>query len=341
LSHGQTFFYVGPSGGDFFDELNWNTLANGTGTTPDPNADPIPDSTTGAIALDLIIDGDTVDAAGQVDFGSGSLTLDPNSVLNITGAGNDLDINSSSGFSLTDAALTTNGDAVFEGIVNMSGGSVTSLTDDVEFQDNITLTVDGTSFTGGAGQPIFFDGFGAGSSITNASFTTTSRLGMRNAISVVMNDTTLDINNGGSDVDNVFAGLATGTSLTLNGTSSLLADSIEEDVLLILNDDATADLGGNLVRITADASTITLNSLGNVLTVQGPLDTLDPDYFDSRDFLIDGRSGVSYQDSLGVGWNITNWNGVDAVTLRLVPEPGSLMIALVCFAGALPVRRRR
>ena len=58
----NTFFYTGPANGDFFDESNWTTEPDGMGSSP--VGDPFVDSTTNAISLDLIIDGDAVDAAG-------------------------------------------------------------------------------------------------------------------------------------------------------------------------------------------------------------------------------------------------------------------------------------
>ncbi|MCA9239604.1 MAG: hypothetical protein KDA37_05370 [Planctomycetales bacterium] len=327
MAYAQTYFFVGPAGGSFFDEANWNDQADGLGT---PLAgDPLQDSASNAIALDLIIDGDTVDAPGEVDFGTGSLTLLSGSQLTVSAAGADLDINSNSTFSMTDATLIVDDVANFEGVSSFSGGSVTSLFNDVAFQDVfVNLTIDGTSFT--AADNIYFDGFvGA---ISNASFNSADRLGVRQSVAITMTSTDIVINSGLGDIDDVFAAAGAGSSLTLLGSSTLLADSVEEGAVLTLGGSTVANMGAQGSRITADGSTITMTSRDALLVV-AQLDPLDVDYVDSRPFLINGLTGLSYAAD-PFSWNVSNWNGSDAVTLQVIPEPGS---CILLAAGALLV----
>lgn len=335
----QTFFYTGPNGGDFFNETNWNSLADGTGVNP--AGDPLIDSTSNAITLDLIIDGDTVTANGQVDFGTGSLTLQSGSQLDVTGADNDFDINSNSTFSLTNATLNVDDVVNFEGDLTFVGGAVNALTDDIAFQDTITsMSIDGTTFT--AGDNVFFDGFAG--TVTNATFDSADRLGLRNNVAVVMSDTDVTVESGTGDIDDVFAAAALGSSLTLNGASTLLADSVEEGATLTLGGTTTATMGGQGARIVADGSTITLASLNAVLNV-GALDSGDIDFVDARTFLFNDFTGLSYAADPST-WNVTNWNGTDAVSLQLVsevtiPTPGSAALAITAAAAAFAARRRR
>lgn len=336
----QTYFFVGPSGGDFFDELNWNTAADGTGMSP--VGDLIPDDSTGAISLDLIIDGDTVEAAGQVDFGTGSLTLEAGSMLSITGNDNDLDINSDSSFSMTDATLSVFDIANFEGVSIFNGGSVTSVSDDIAFQDNfINLAIDGTTFT--AFDNIYFDGFAG--SIANATFNSGDRLGVRNEVQITMVDTFIDVAGGTGDVDSVFGVAGAGSTVTLTGDSTLIADSVEEGADLVLLGNTLAQMGAGGERIVfsnellppdLDQSTITIGSFGVTLEVVA---SIQVDVIDAREYLINGFTGLTYaQDSST--WNVTNWNGIDPVTLRIVPEPaGALLAALGLAAVRLRTRR--
>ncbi|MEQ8848883.1 hypothetical protein [Botrimarina sp.] len=321
------FYFVGPAGGDFFDEANWNDQPDGSGSSP--IGDAIPDSTTGAIAIDLVIDGDTVEAAGQVDFGPGSLTLAPGSMLSITGLDNDLDINDDSTFTLVDATLSVFDIANFEGVSVFVGGSVTSVTDDIAFQDNFAnLTIQGTAFS--AVDNIYFDGFNG--LIRDASFVSGDRLGVRNMVDVTMTDTFLEIASGSGDIDDVFSTDGAGSVLTLLGASTLIADSVEEDALLVLGGTTVANMGGQGERITADGSTITVTSLGVVLNVS-PITT------DTRGQLINGLTGLSYLDDPSA-WNVPDWNGLDAVSLSLIPEPAAgMLMASACVAG-LAARRR-
>lgn len=338
------FFFTGGVDNDFFNELNWTANADGTGANP--VGDPLTDSTTNAIALDLIIDGDSVVANGQVDFGTGSLTLQSGSLLSITGAGHDLDINSDSTFSLTDARVEVNDIINFEGTSTFSGGSVESITDDIAFQNNfINLTIDGTSFT--SFDTVYFDGPTPGS-ISNATFFVRDQFGIRDdgsgPANVVMTNTEINVDaNGGTsggDVQNIFSGDAIGSSLTLLGASTLRADAIEEGADLILGGTSVATLGVHFTeRIVADGSTITLNTTGAAINVVA-LDGQDPDFVDARAFLINGLTGQSYADTSGAGWNVTNWDGFSAVTLQVVPEPTCLVV-LVGALGIATVKRHR
>ncbi len=360
-AHAQTFFYVGPSGGDFFDEANWNDAADGTGAAPAGGT--INPGSAAEIALELVIDGDTVVANDNVDIGDdttftgGSLTLLSGSVFNITGAGNDFDYNQfANPFSLTDATFTADGDLRFKAqAASFTGGSVTALTDDIEFRSTLeNLFIDGTTFsvndTGGGEASLFFDnGPASGSvisvnSISNAEFNAgVDGFGMRFEIDLIMTDTTINVGGGLGPVENVFISGTThsiGSKLTLAGNSSLLADKIDNGIFLILEGNSTATLahtGSGLVSITPpEESQIILNSFGASLTVVNSIPLLE----DPRALIINGVTGLSYaaDDST---WNVQGWNGSDPVTLRIVPEPSSLAITSICLVAALMFSRRR
>ena len=320
-----TFFYTGPANGDFFDEANWNDAADGSGSAP--VGDPIVNSSSGAIAIDLVIDGDSVVANGQVDFGNGSLTINSGGQLEVTGAGNDVDFNTNSTFNFTDSTLIANGDVVLEGIANLSGGTVTSVTDDIEFQNNLTVNVNGTDFS--SGDNTFFNAFSG--SISNASFFSADRFGLSQNTAVVVTDTIINVLNGNGDVDDVFAAAGAGSSLTLLGNSQLIADTVEEGVDLIIGDSSTANLGGSGIEFLDNGSTITLLTLQASLQVHAITN-------DERVSIIDGNTGLSYSAAPS-NWNIDNWNGLDAVTLQLIPEPSSVLL-MALGLGIIAKRRK-
>jgi hypothetical protein len=335
---GQTYYFVGAPGGDFFDENNWNSAPDASGSIPALN--PITSSATNAIALDLIIDGDTVVANGQVDFGSGSLSMLSGSQLSVTLAGGDFDINSAGSFSMTDSTLIVDDLIDLEGVLDFNGGSVLTVFGDFSFNDDITnLTINGTSFTttGGSGSNIFFDGFAG--SISGATFDTADRLGFRQLVDVTMTDTIVDVENGTGDLEDVFAtNDAAGSTFTLLGASSLNADSAEEGLALVLGGTTVATMGAQGSRIVDALSSITVISTGVQLIV-AELGPGEVDFFDGRPNLFSGITGLSYADD-PTGWNVKNWNGFDAVTLQIVPEPGTVWIlASGCLAGAA-IRRR-
>lgn len=325
----QTFFFTGGADSDFFNEANWTVNSDGTGGSI--GSDLLMDSSTNAIGLDLIVDGDAVTANGQVDFGTGSLTLLDGSIFSITATDADLDINTDSTFSMTNSTLIVEDIVNFEGTSNFVGGTVRSITDDIAFQDNfVNLSIDGTSFT--AFDNIYFDGFAG--DITNASFDSGDRLGMRNSVGVVMSDTDIIINGGAGDMDDVFGTSGGGSSLTLLGSSTFVADTVEEGADLILGGSTVATMGAGGQRILGDGSTITINSFDVVLNTSLVVE-------DARDFLINGTTGLSYSADSST-WNVTNWNGVDAVSLNIVsvPEPNSLLFGMMMLS-AVAIRRQR
>ena len=322
------FYYTGAAGGDFYDEANWTANADGTGANP--AGDVLFNDAANAIGIDLIIDNDSVVANGQVDFGSGSLMIGNGAEFTITGVDNQLDINSASTFSLMGGTLTVEDDIFFEGDVSFVGGSVTSVADDVEFQDNLTsLSIDGTTFTSLADN-IVFDAFLG--TVNNATFVSADRLGVRNAVAIVMSDTDIDVQSGLGDVDDVFGAAGLGSSLTLLGASTLLADSVEEEADLILGGSTVATMGGGGERITADGSTITMTTTDATLVIASTL--VD----DPRADLINGLTGESYLDNPSA-WTVTDWNGTDEVSLSIVPEPS--LLALMVPVGLLLILRRK
>ena len=327
----MTFTYTGPANGDFFDEANW-TDPNGNNPVGDPNepGSPLLDSTTNSIGIDLIIDGSSVVANGQVDFGSGSLTLIGGGQLEVTGSGNDIDFNSASTFTMSNSTLIVNGDVSMEGTVDLVGGSVQSITDDIEFRSTLNFTLDGTSLS--SGDNTFFSAFTG--PLANADIFSADRLGLDQSTAVLVTDTNINVNNGLGDVDDVFAAAGAGSSLTLAGTSTLLADTVEEGVDLILDDASSANLGGGGVEVLDNGSTATL--LTTQATLQINAITNDP-----RASIINGLSGQSYADDPS-GWNVKNWNGLDAVTLQVVGVPEPATAALLCLGlGATAMARRR
>ena len=340
---GQTYYYVGPDGGDFFDEANWNESADGLGAFL--TGDPLVSSTTNAFDLDLIIDGATVEAAGQVDIGTGSLSLLGGSVFTVvgldgtTGDPNVLDVNSSSTFTLVDSTLTTDWDMFFEGDVSFTGGTVTSLGDDIEFQDNLTsLLIDGTVFDAPADN-IIFDGLLG--TITNASFSTVDRLSLRNttgnpSATIVMTDTDININGGAGDVDDVFTtNDSNGAILVLDGSSTLLGNQIDDGASLVLDGFAIATLTSTSGAVDAGSGgMITLSSLGAKLILVNESGT------DVRSAIFNGYTGLSYADDPSA-WNVSDWDGIAAVSLQVVPEPATWLLALLGVGGVATALRRQ
>ncbi len=316
------YYYTGPTGGDFFDEANWNDKADGTGNNPP--GDPIRGGF--HILINLIIDGDTVGSSGgEIDIQrGGSLEMTAGSVLMLTNSNDQFDINPDGAFKFTDATLIVDDDITLEGTTLLSGGLIESLKDDIEFQDDIDADVHGTMFRTGAQvgtgglQHFHFD---QSVLFTNATFETKEVFSMRYDVNVHLTDSTLDVNGGISGIEDVFVGAqGLGARLTLDGTSTLLANGFDDGVSLVLDGTSVATLLGNnaggfdLIDPN-DGGTITFMSTGAELI------TLNASATDARALVINGLTGLSYLADPSA-WNVTNWDGLTALTSLMLVSAG-------------------
>ena len=318
----SAYTYVGAANGEFFDENNWQDAQGNN-----PAADSINPDT--AITHSLIINGDTVSTAlaGQVDFGSGgSLELTSGSVLNLLVAGNQLDFNANSGLKITNATINVDDDVFLEGTNYLTGGSIESVNDDIEFGRQFEAFISGTTLT--AGDNIFFDNSTA--TITGATLLPADRLGLRFG-EVTLTDANINVQSGVGDIDDVFSSDGgEGAVLTLKGASTLLADTVAEGVDLILEDSSIATFNGLDFDMDSDNVTtppfapyksfITLNSFDAQIVLSGSTQNLPGTTtpFDARTLIINGITGLSYADD-PTAWNVTNWDGMSALaSLKLV-----------------------
>ncbi len=317
------YYYVGASGGDFFDENNWNDNSLGGG-----NAAP-PDSINPAtpIRQTLIIDGDTVGTSGgeaDIQVG-GSLELTPGSVLNFLSAGDELDFNSGSALKINNATIRVFEDIFLEGTNHLVGGLIESTGDDIEFQDGHETFISGTTFRS-AIDGLFFDN--SATSITGATFDIADRLGLRYEVDVTVTDTMITVRGmdmgdpggpGHGDVEDAFVGpQAVGSTLTLKGASSLLANAIQEGISLVLDGTSVATLLNDpdaTVDLVDPNGTITFLSTGAAMT------TTRASASDVRTRVINGLTGMSYLDDPSA-WNITNWNGISPLTSLMLVSVG-------------------
>lgn len=359
----QPYFFVGPSGGDFFDEANWNDAADGTGNILP--GDPLMDSTSNAIGVDLVIDGDSVVAAGQVDFGIGSLTLQAGSTFEVSGSGNDLDLNDDTVTSITDATLivddfiqlggsvsldganlTASDDINFLGQISVANSRVESTGDDIEFRDDATiLSMTGSEFIASS---LGTDGTFNQSVIMQTSFSATNsgfvggQLGIDGAIetNVTATDSTFEFT---GDLNNVFASSSTGIHrLFLDGSSTLEVDQIEDGILLALQDSAQATFIDDADDDDNDGQPdtwIITNALVRLDSRDASVTFLNNAEIDVRSRIFNGPAATTYALTPSV-FSPTDWNGTDAVTIRIVPEPVSGLLILFAGIGFAFVRQR-
>lgn len=347
----QSFFYVGPAGGDFFDEMNWNDAADGTGSAP--VGDPLIDDAANAIALDLVIDGDTVVANGQVDFGTGSLTLLAGSAFSVTGSGNDLDINDESTFSATGATIDIDDFAQLGGNVSLTGSSTLTASDDINFFGSLTIAdsmiestgddiefrsestivsitgsdflVSNTGTGGGFDQVIYFR------TSTNDIFDSTFRGGRFGVITDGPGTTTLVEATDSEflfdgDVEQIFSSSDGGIhQFALKGDSTLVADQLESGIALFIDDSSTATFTDDLLDDDGD-SWFTENALARLDSFEAQLILANAQSADTSSRVFDGVNLTTYALSPG-NFSPSDWDGVSAVTLRLVPEPSSALLA--------------
>ena len=324
------FTFTGASGGDFFDENNWQDAQgnNPAGGTLDPGV---------PIRQSLIIDGDTVGTSGgEADFQvGGSLELTAGSVLDFPNPGNKLDFNPGSGLKITDATISVYEDVTLEGTSFLSGGLIESLHDDIEFQDAHDSTIDGTTFRT-AVDNIFFEN--SATSVTGATIVVEDRFGMRFKVDVTVQDTAINVRgftvnssvnpdhpagDGYGDVEDAFAGKqGEGSTLTLEGTSTLLANAIQDGVSLVLDDTSVATLLADPGEHPGDpvGGFDLVDSNGTITFLSGgaELITLHASGSDVRSLIINGFTGLSYSDD-PTAWNITDWDGQSPLaSLQLV-----------------------
>ena len=324
------FTYTGASGGDFFDENNWQDAQgnNPAAGTLDPGV---------PIRHSLIIDGDTVGTSGgEADFQvGGSLELTAGSMLNFPSPGNKLDFNPGSGLKLTDATISVYEDVTLEGTSFLSGGLIESLHDDIEFQDAHDSTISGTSFRTHVDN-IFFDN--SATSVSGASIVVEDRFGMRFKVDVTVQDTAINVRgftvnssvnpdhpagDGYGDVEDAFAGKqGEGSTLTLEGASTLLANAIQDGVSLVLDGTSVATLladpGGHEGDPLGGFDLVDSNGTITFLSGAAELITLHASGSDVRSLIINGLTGLSYLDDPSA-WNITNWDGQSPLaSLQLV-----------------------
>lgn len=311
-----TYYYTGPNGGDFFDEVNWNDDPQGSGSAPPAGS--VSPSGDQDIGINLIIDGSSVIAAGDIDIGnrgSGSLTLLNGASLEVTGTTNDLDFDFDGSFTLINSTVTVADNIFFGGTIELIGGSVIS-GDDIDFSALATVTIDGTTLT--AFDNIDFqDSF---QSINGAAFSHTGggdlRIDGPNSI-VEFSDTEFVIglpSNGFGNLES--AGTSSdGGTLILRGDSNLTLNEVREGVDLLLFDKASVIVESSFSGVGDGGSTITLFSSTNILDF--PSDSTAN--FDRRDFVINGMTGLTYSQDSST-WTNANWNGLDGVTLQIVAD---------------------
>lgn len=318
-AHGATFYYTGMNGGDFFTESNWNSMADGTGVAPDP--DTINPSV--GFVHDLIIDGKNVNAVGPEDSASagfivldigalGSLSVLTGSDLQVTNNSFNAQFEVSTGatFTLANSTLGVDDDVFLRGTNLLTGGSIESFADDVEFVSS-NVTISGTSFA--AADTIIFRATltpAAGASITGATFTSADRIGIRE-FDVTATDSTFVVT---GDVEDVFGtNLATST-LTLLGASTLTADQIQEGVKLRLGGTSQATFT-NLAD-DDEPSWITETSTVTIDSADAKLILPNPQTGSAAASIFNGVTGQAYSADPNT-WSPNSWNGTDAATLMI------------------------
>lgn len=314
----SAFTFVGGTSNEFFTESNWE---DAEGNNPPANTINVGVP----IRHSLIIDGDTVVATGaaqqEVTFQlGGSLELTPGSMLSSTLL--QLEFNPGSGLKLTDATIRFREDVRLGGTNVLNGGTIESQADDVEFNTKHKSIINGTTILAGNDENVFFDN--SATSIFGATIESEDRLGLRYEVDVTVTDTMINVNNGLGDVEDIFGGVegpaqGEGSTLTLKGASTLLADTFEDGVSLVVDDTSVATLIGspNSELVGDDGtSTITVMSSGAELVL------VNDSTFDARAFVINGLTGMSYLDDPSA-WNITDWDGLTALaSLRLAGSSG-------------------
>lgn len=355
----QTYSFTGAVDTDFFNVLNWD---DGLGGMPAS----IVDGGTGTIELDLVIDGMNAVAGGAVEFGAGMLALANSATFDVStgdvtfGSGSSLGVmgstlnlldnsaklalNDGSSTSLNDATINGGDDIYFRGTTSISDSMVVSRTDDVEFQDTAVISaISGSHFE--TLDIVQIVSFQSSANIVNSSFTT-GRLSIRTGTDLVASDSDFNLN---GDIDDAFNAITFGT-LTLQGTTTLRADQLDEGITLFLEDSSSASFiddnqEGEWITASSAAtgavpSTVVFKSADASLTFAGgPQDPLS----DDATQVIHALSGVSRSYAQVPTWfSPSNWDGFNdvTITIALVPEPTTGLLSLGLIAATCIIRRR-
>ncbi|TWT47764.1 hypothetical protein [Botrimarina hoheduenensis] len=358
---GMDFFYVGPSNGNFFDAANWNDQADGLGAFL---STPVIDGVTGEIEHALVIDNAAVLAGASVVFGGGSLTMNTGAGLTVSGG---FDIQGAASLTMTGAALSANSGAT--GQIEFSSGSTVSISgsmvtasddiflrgfttiadsmfestgDDIEFRDTATIvSISGSDFFASGMGTTDFNQF----IILQTPSMTVSSSSFRGGLLGIDGETVTAVRAIDSsfvfsgDVENAFASSSVGVhTLSLEGTSTLEADQLEEGVALFLKGSSTATFIDSLADADGDSwltggASVRLDSFDASLVF--PSDQIT----DVRNRVFNGLASTSYALSPGT-FSPNNWDGFSAVTLQIVPEPMTGVLALVAGAGIICGRLR-
>lgn len=353
---GQTYTFTGASDANFFNILNWD---DGIGGMPAS----IVDGGTGLIELDLVIDGDTVFAGSAISYGAGSLSLLSGSQLNVTSgevlfetgmlslteaelnilndSSSQLDMNNGSTLSVLDSSIVATDDILMAGAVSISGSSIVSVADDIEFQTGSVISQihDSALTTVDIVQIISFQ---SSALITDSTFST-GRLSIRTGTDLVAVDSVLNMN---GDIDDAFNSFSNGT-LTLQGDSVLRADQLDEGISLYLEDQSQASFiddnaEGEWITdpgVAGFETKVVLRSVDASLSFVGPQGLSD-----DATQVFNGTTATEYSYAAYPQFFVPEtWNQQDTVTIRakLVPEPGSLVLGTFALLGCVLNSRRR
>lgn len=349
----QTYTFTGAIDNDFYNVGNWD---DGLGGMPGSLASPI--------ALDLVIDGSSVSAAtaftvttggsltlsststldvgtGNLVFGTGTFLDVIDSTLNLNVNASQLQLNAGSTTSLNGAVLNVGDDVFFRSTVSILDSRVVSRVDDIEFQDTASITgISGSEFE--TLDLVQIVSFQVPSNVSDTTFTT-GRLSLETGANMVATDSTFDLN---GDIDDAFNDISF-AELTLQGTTTLEADQLDEGITIFLKDSAQASFvdddqeGEWLTASSAGTgsrpSTVVFLSKEASLTFAGPQDPTN-----DATQIINGLAGAgaAYAD-FPLYFSPSNWDGQSnvTITLALVPEPSSILLALAVVAGLVVDRR--
>lgn len=341
----SAFTYVGPDGGDFTLASNWE----------DADGNPLPaDISTvdnqGITTYTLIVDGDLIGGArtvtasydDQIQFGLGaSLEIINGAEVSLTNAdgGSTIDFDPGSALKIVNSTFIVNDDILFDGMLYMENGVLESTIDDIEFQDEYDGTIINSTLR--AGDNLLVDT--AVGNVVGSTFEITDGLSIRNDSDMTVTDTDIVMS---FDVEPLFLfSDGEGTSLTLKGSSTLQADSINEGTDLILDDSSFASLGSLDIDPTSSSAdppsimvgTNTTDAFGYVgedfesliifmstdaeLELRFSVDADESGVIDARSLIINGLTGLSYLDD-PTAWNVTDWDGLSSLDSLMLAGDG-------------------